>query len=531
MRSLVRSAPLTATEASRIAGEPVVDVDMVVPATAGPRWRTWLRHAGHNGGLHVRRLVEAPVAAAALLAPPRSATSTLPGRTLLVIDIGAGCETTVLREGPQRFEVLATMTDREAGGDRIDAALVQTLAGTSLDELSADQQTMTLANVRAARQALSDQVAVTLALPQAPAPVVVNAVQVAQVAQPILERVGETVANADLELADIHGVHLIGGVAMAPGAGEQIAAKLGVVPQVPPWPAFTAVSGLAGPGPSVRDEAASPLPIPPLRRLLYFALPAALSLLLYTHFVLRADVFGAVPMSGQRGDVYELTASWPELTTACLIGLIALVQAASLVAALLQAQTSGAASSSPNRIPAALGIAATASVVIAYLYALAAAAYFVSPTDWILRWSIRPLWPVALCVVVLAFVAWRRQSTPPGGWDAFLTFPLISLITSTVGTLIITVWAIERLPYWFNGWRDTLAYAGILLISIGAVSAVVRHLVARIGLSLLLSLFLIVITLGGIGSQQLGIVYTVTVALWILKHTWALTHVPPAAQR
>ena len=56
-------------------------------------------------------------------------------------------------------EVLSTLADAHAGGDRIGAALVQALTGAGLDDLPAERRWPMLANIRAARHALSEQVA------------------------------------------------------------------------------------------------------------------------------------------------------------------------------------------------------------------------------------------------------------------------------------------------------------------------------------------------------------------------------------
>ncbi|MFF0875894.1 DUF6244 family protein [Micromonospora aurantiaca (nom. illeg.)] len=60
------AAPLrrVAAEAERVAGGPVRDVRLVVPAGWGPRRRSWMRQAAHRAGLLRPRLVEAPVAVA-----------------------------------------------------------------------------------------------------------------------------------------------------------------------------------------------------------------------------------------------------------------------------------------------------------------------------------------------------------------------------------------------------------------------------------------------------------------------------------
>ncbi|MEU3118525.1 hypothetical protein ABZ652_30975 [Micromonospora chalcea] len=78
------AAPLrrVVDEAELVAGGPVADVRLVVPAGWGPRRRTWMRQVAHRAGLAQPRLVEAPVAAAQLLVrqPPFEMSLVGPGR-------------------------------------------------------------------------------------------------------------------------------------------------------------------------------------------------------------------------------------------------------------------------------------------------------------------------------------------------------------------------------------------------------------------------------------------------------------------
>jgi molecular chaperone DnaK (HSP70) len=74
------------------------EVRMVVPAGWGPRRRTWWRHAAAQAGLGQPQLVEAPVAAAQRLL---TVGVTVPvGAVLLMCDLGAGFEATVVRRTP-----------------------------------------------------------------------------------------------------------------------------------------------------------------------------------------------------------------------------------------------------------------------------------------------------------------------------------------------------------------------------------------------------------------------------------------------
>ena len=190
------------------------------------------------------RLVEAWVAA---LTRPDSLAATVPGRPALVLHVGAGCEVTVVQHHADGGEVLSTLADAHAGGDRIGAALVQALTGAGLDDLPAERRWPMLANIRAARHALSEQVAVTMPMPDGQRPMVVNTTQVTEAARPVFERVAELAAqaleNADLTLEQLSGVHLIGAAAVTPSATKMIAAKLGAVVQPADRPQLAAVRG------------------------------------------------------------------------------------------------------------------------------------------------------------------------------------------------------------------------------------------------------------------------------------------------
>src|SRR6266540_1953523 len=110
-----------ADEAARLAGQPVPDVRLVVPAGWRPRRRTLLRNAAHRAGLPTPTLIEAPIAAAHHLLA--TGTPIADGAHLLICDLGAGFEATVLRHTGDSFDVLATIDDPDAGTLRIDRDL------------------------------------------------------------------------------------------------------------------------------------------------------------------------------------------------------------------------------------------------------------------------------------------------------------------------------------------------------------------------------------------------------------------------
>jgi Ethanolamine utilization protein EutJ (predicted chaperonin) len=506
-------------EAAEIAGVPLEEVRLVIPAGWGPKRRTWFRNTARRAGLPVSRLVETPLAAVAQAADA--------ARTVLVIDVGGGCEATVLTGD----EVGSTLADPACGGDQIDAALTVALTGTDLDAHAPELRWPLLAGVRAAKQALAEQPAVTMPMPGGP-PIVANATILLQAAQPVLERAGqlaaEAVANADLRLEEIDAVYLIGASASVPGAAEMVAAKLGVTPQIPARPELVSVLGAANADPAAVTAAdpGAPLRPPPMRRVLALALPGLASLLLYGHFIFTAD-FNNGTLTFRREGYYVL-AVWGELTVAAVLGAITFLQAASLFAVLLDQQAKPAASCPypESRITSGLALAAGASAAIACLYAITAAVYFAYPTGMLLRWALLPILPVLACALVVAGLTWKRRAAPPGGWDAFLAFPVSSIITMVVGIVAVALWWHAGLPWWANGWNEVVGYAGGLLIGVGITCALVRHLAARIVLAVLLGFFTLIISRSG--PNILAVIYALAVAAWWGQRTWTLARTPPA---
>jgi hypothetical protein len=520
-----------AAEATRLAGEPVDEVRMVVRAGWGPRRRTWLRHAARKAGLTVSRLVEAPIAATT----PSAADTTPPtvGATVLVIDLGSGCEATVLAQTPTGLDVLSTLADPDAGGERIDDTLITTLTGTSPDDLPAEQRWPLTATVRTARHALTDQAAVTVPLPAPAPPAILNTGQLRQAAQPVLERAAqraaEALTNADLTPADVaEHTYLIGAAAAVPGAAEMIAAKLGVTAQVIAPPHRAAVNGAAGidPNTTTPDTPTDPLtpPMPPLRRLIGLSLPGVASLALFAHFVLTAEPFNGTPR--RPAAYYYVLAVWGELTVAAVFAVITFLQAATLIAALLDHREPRTTPGSPpdSRITSGLVIAVASGLATTVLYALTAAAYFAYPVDSLLRWSLLPVLPIAVAAALAAALTWRRHTTPTDGWDGFLTFPTGSLIAAGLGIIALTLSWHVGLPWWLNGWGGAVRYAGGLLIGIAIAYALVNHPAARLALSLPLGVCIMIISQVGPGTP--AVLYAVAVAAWWAHHTWRLARTP-----
>jgi hypothetical protein len=519
-----------AEEAALAAGEPPGDVRIVVPAAWGPRRRTWLRTAARRAGLPQPRLVEAPTAAAAYLGPAGGGSA----GTVLVVDVGAGCEVSVLQYTSGGVEVLSTLADPAAGGDRIDASLTVVCTGTDLDDLPAEQRWTTLAAVRAAKHALSEQTALVLPLPGGALPIVVTAAQVAQVAEPVFQRVGELAAEAvglaDLSPGQVGAVHLVGAAASTPGARPTITAALGVDARPAPQPGLAAVLGAGGvnvrhgPPAGIRTDVA--MRLPPLRRLLTLLIPGLASLGLFAHFVFSAYVSIDGPRASQLP--HYVLAVWGELVVAGVLAMITSVQGASLLAVLMSQDpdTGQARPDSPTRIVRGLIRAVGCGVAVAGLYAVTAAVHFAYPVTDLLRWALLPVLPIAAGVLALAVLAWRRPITPPAGWDAVLAFPASSVITVTAGTVAVAVWWHTGMPWWLGGWKDLVGYLGGLLIGVAIACTLVRHPAVRVALIVLLGFLALIISKSG--PDILAVIYAISVAAWLARRVAALSRTRPA---
>ena len=513
-----------AAEAQRVAGEPVDDVRLVVPAGWGPRRRTWLRHAARTAGLAVSRLVEAPVAAVSRLDTAATGKSLPAGSPVLVLDVGAGCEVTVVQQQADGWEVVSTLADPDAGGDGIDTALIRALTGTSVEDLPAEQRWPMLANIRAARQALSDQVAVTIPMPDGQPPMVVNTNQVVEAARPVFERVGELAAqaldNADLTLGQVSGVHMIGAATVTPGAGDMIAAKLGVTPvPVQPAPA-AAVLGAADADTTEATGVEEPLPLPPVRRLITLALPGVASLALFASYIFFSDDYRL----GYSNTIVPL-ANWGVPAVAATLAMICLLQAAALFAALLDHNTPTTTEQPTGRISGGITIALLGGLATATMYAITAGLYFNQAITRLAQGIVLTVVPIAVLAAAVAVLAWRRGVTPTGGWDGFLTFPASSMIIAVVGIVAVNLWYTVAWPSNLAGWANGIGLAGGLLISVAAACTLVRHPGARLALTVPIGFFTVIIS--RTGPAPLAVIWALAVACWWGVRAWALLRIPP----
>lgn len=531
-----------ATVAADRVGGPVADVRMIVPAGWGPRRRTWLRRVAYQAGLGQPRLVEAPVAAASRLL---AVGVRIPvGAFLLICDMGAGCEASVLRRGPTGFEVLSTLADREAGAAAIDARLTTALNADENPEQTAGSggaRWARVASLRAARETLSQQTVVQVPMP-APAPfVVLHSQLLDELAAPVLQRAADlaaqAVAAAELTVDQLAGSYLIGGTAVMPSAARQIGTRLGTTLQVVAKPSFAAVLGAAdadarpaATNPTTGTVPAVPLPpVPRLRRLSGIVLPGVMSLALYAHMVGTATFNNGTPSDPT--PYYYVLANWGELAVASMFALIGCLAAGSWFGDVL---TSAQYRDGTRRLPTldgpgghvagGIAIAVTAGLSIAALYGVTAAVFFALPLSRLLRWSLLPILPTAVIAAIIIWAA-RRRLPPPRGWDAYLAFPASSIICTTAGLVLVATWWHGPIPPVMSGWWDTIGRFGGMLMGIGIACTVVRTLSLRIPLGLVMAGFGFLLIARG--PSILSITYAVAVALWWAYRLWLLLRLTP----
>ncbi|MEU5726750.1 Hsp70 family protein [Micromonospora sp. NPDC047738] len=509
-----------AGEAQRVVGSVVEDVRLVVPAGWGPRRRTWMRHAAHRAGLPQPRLIEAPVAVAGHLV---AAGVQLPvGSFIVVCDVGAGAEVSVLRRGPAGFEVLATLADPTAGGTAIDEALAATLDNGSPAD-GDGQRWALLASVGAAKQALADRAAVTVPLPQGSA-MVLNTGLLEQAAHPVLHRVAqlvtETIAAAEINATDLAGVYCVGGVARMRLLEKALIETASVTPTLVPDPATAAVRGAADAGAADATAVGPPVevPVPPVRRAVAIAVPGLASLALIWQYFLTAEYHNG--SRTLRGLYYWVVLNWGELAMAAVFALLACLAAGTVLGSLIAARSpTTEIRSEGGKVSVGILAAVSLGVAIAGLYAVVASQYFRLPFGGFLRWALWPIAPIAVMAVAMAVVAARQWRVPQGGWSALLTVPAGSVITAAVGMLLIQYsLTAARRPHLVL-WIDIAGRVGGLLLGVGVVMALVTPLVFRLILGAPLAVIAAAIV-SWRASGVLAVFYAIAVAVWWAARLW-----------
>ncbi|MFF0172927.1 Hsp70 family protein [Micromonospora profundi] len=512
----VTASPLrrVAAEAERVVGQPVRDVRVVVPAGWGPRRRTWMRQVAHRAGLPQPRLVEAPVAVAEYLLA--TGVRVPVGAFLVVCDVGAGAEVTVLRRGPTGFEVLATLADTAAGGTAVDHALADALIGVTTGE---GQRASAADSIRVAKEALVSHPAVTVPLPDRP-PVIANSAMLDEAARPVARRVAQltqdAVAAAELTVGDLAGVYCVGGSAQLPHLASAVAEHTGAAPIVVPEPALVAARGAADVGAVDTGTAERvEVPVPPVRRAAAIAVPGFASLALIWQCLLTAEQHQVL------GVYYSVSVNWGEFTMAAVMALLACLAAGTVLGSLIAARSpTPGTRTEGGRVSVGILAAVSLGVAIAGLYAVVTSQYFGMPVGPYLKWALWPIAPVSVMAVAMAVVAARQWRAPHGGWSALLAAPTGSIVTATLGMgLIQYSLTADRWPDRIL-WIDTAGRVGGFLLGVAVVMAVVTPLMFRFILAAPLAVICAAIV-SKRAAGMLGVIYAIAVATWWATRLWS----------
>jgi energy-converting hydrogenase Eha subunit A len=271
--------------------------------------------------------------------------------------------------------------------------------------------------------------------------------------------------------------------------------------------------------------------LPPLRRLVGFAIPGLASLILYAQFVFSARFEN---VNWDRAHFY-VVAVCGELTLASLFALLFTLQAASLLAGVLyQSLRRVGAKPGEERDPVVSGIvlAVTAGLAAAGLYAIVAAVYFAQPilpyqpVKAQLRWALPPILPTAVIALAIAATARRRRTRPADGWNAFLTVPHVSILFTAIGAILESWWWMTiRIPPWFWGWFEAVGVLGAILLGVGLASIPVRRFLPRVLLALPAGFLTFVTSRPGLGTP--AVICALATAAWWGHRLWIIARAAP----
>ncbi|WP_436536114.1 Hsp70 family protein [Actinoplanes sp. HUAS TT8] len=507
---------LVADEASAVLGELPADVRLTVPAGWGPRRRMWLRNAAHRAGLGLPTLVEAPVAAAnrQLLTGGQLAV----GAFVLVCDLGATTEASVLRRGPGGFEVLSTLFDADAGGQAIDQLLAGTLLVPATGSRNEPPPWPVLANVRTGKEAVSFEPAVTVPLPPPDPPVVISSGQVETTARPVLGRAADlcaaAVQAAELTTADLTAVYVVGAAATMPAAHAVLQERLAVPVQVVPMPGAAAVLGAADatgaqPGSAPVAQQMSP---PSARELLGLLVPGVLSLVLFAHFVFSAQFSGSRVLHQAPWWVW---ANYGELAVACLFALAVCLAFGPWTGVMLaRDQRLQGRWDAVGQVSAGMFTAVAVAGTVCALYALIASLYFLYPFGLPLRWALLPILPSALIAITVTVLLRKRPAVLNEG------MPLLPVLLIGGGDLLFAYTISSGYLLWLSALHAIGTRAGVVMVGVGIAILLFRITLLRV---------VAAVTLGALGffladwriANVVGVAVALAFAGWWAQRLWA----------
>ncbi len=226
-------------------GTTVTEAVITVPAYFNDAQRQATKEAGEIAGLKVRRIINEPTAAALAYGLDKSHDD----KKIAVFDFGGGThDVSILELGDGVFEVLATDGDTHLGGDDVDAKIIDWLTAEFKADENMDLTTDPMALQRlkeAAEKAkieLSSSASTEINLPYITATAsgpkhLVRTLSKAKFEQLIDDLVKRTIEpcrkalkNADLTIADIDEVVLVGGSTRIPAVQEAVEKFFGKAP-------------------------------------------------------------------------------------------------------------------------------------------------------------------------------------------------------------------------------------------------------------------------------------------------------------
>ncbi|GAB3849388.1 hypothetical protein GCM10027610_072400 [Dactylosporangium cerinum] len=316
------------------------------------------------------------------------------------------------------------------------------------------------------------------------------------IGMPVGDVAARAVAGAELPPGGLALACAVGTAAADPRVGEELRQATGVEPMLVAEAELAVVLGAAQAPVSavVVDEAA---PEAGWTDLAAVIVPTAWSVALFWQFLAGGERYGP------REKVYAsgmLLAAWGGLAFAATFGFIAVVGGLVITNALRHSED-GRLSEGGADLPdwvrhrlialTLLG-GAVGGVLVAAVYAMVAAGYFDLDIGPLLRWSVLPVVPAAVVVLLLGVVVWRHPTPPGGSWVTWLRFPLP--VTLLAGALLLSYDEVGRpllldpLAYQLQQWFPTagspiigpVGRLGGLLIGAAVGLLVVRRLLHRL---------------------------------------------------
>lgn len=215
------------TIAEKKLNQAVSKVVITVPAYFNDSQRQATRDAGKLAGLDVLRIINEPTAASLAYG---IGSQTEEGKTVAVYDLGGGTfDLSILYIQNGIFEVLATHGDTYLGGDDFDKAIAQYWKSTyTIDLKSArDRQALRLQAERAKKHLSKNETYTQeIVLEHGPLNVSLTRTQLKELITPLIDKTLSScmsaISDAELAIADIQEVVLVGGSTRTPAVKEAV---------------------------------------------------------------------------------------------------------------------------------------------------------------------------------------------------------------------------------------------------------------------------------------------------------------------